>query len=447
VKPTGPLYAIIVGIFWLVLFFLAGSIWFLFFRDLRIGRGSPLFVFTAISMCFVAVIFLRYFTFTWLTYLDVLWRRDPGASSQVHRASLLVPVYNEGVLVESCLRSLAEQEYPALEIVVIDDGSTDDTLLRANEVASDPHLRVPMRVYTKPNGGKATALNLGLRLAEGDVTVTVDGDSMLAPDALAVACAHFDDPTVGAVAGNVKVLNRDNLWGRLQALEYIEGFNLTRRALSHVGLVNIIPGPIGVFRKHVVDEVGGYALDTFAEDADITLRVLRAGWRIVYEPRAIAYTEAPETLGQFTKQRYRWTRGVLQAIRKHADIILHPRGRWPQALVLWYMVMEGILWPFAHLGINLALVTGIVLNGFAGLNYLFFWWAQLLVLDLVAAFHTIIIEEEDWSLILHAIYYRLFFVVVVDLQRVLATFEEFSGFRMRWGKLERIGLPPAEASG
>ena len=130
---------------------------------------------------------------------------------------------------------------------------------------------------------------------------------------------HFADPRVGAVAGNVKVVNRDNAWTRLQALEYIEGLNMPRRAQGFLRVVNIIPGPIGIFRRDVLVSVGGYDTDTFAEDADVTLKILTRGWHIAYEERAIAWTEAPESAQQLITQRYRWTRGILQALRKRAS--------------------------------------------------------------------------------------------------------------------------------
>src|SRR6185436_16069303 len=153
----------------------------------------------------------------------------------------------------------------------------------------------------------------------------MDGDARLSPDALRHAMRHFSDPRIAAVAGNVKVVNRRNLWTRLQALEYIEGLNMARRAQGFLRVVNIVPGPIGVFRRDVLRRVGGYDTDTFAEDADLTLKILTAGWHVAYEERAIAYTEAPERFVELVKQRYRWTRGVLQALRKHRMWLVSPR--------------------------------------------------------------------------------------------------------------------------
>ena len=145
----------------------------------------------------------------------------------------------------------------------------------------------------------------------------MDGDSALHPDTLRRAIRHFEDPAIGAVAGNVKVVNRTNLLSSLQALEYIEGLNMVRAAQGFFRLVNIIPGPIGIFRKSALEQVGGYDHDTFAEDCDLTLKLLLDGWQVNYEPGAIAYTEAPEKMLDLLKQRYRWTRGILQAISKH----------------------------------------------------------------------------------------------------------------------------------
>ncbi len=177
----------------------------------------------------------------------------------------------------------------------MDDGSTDRTVERAASLEGR-YGDTTLRVVSKRNGGKASALNTGIALARIDYVLCMDGDSRLDPGTLRAAMRHFGDPRVGAVAGNVKVVNRDNVWTRLQALEYLEGLNMARRAQGFLRVVNIIPGPIGVFRRDVLRRVGGYDTDTFAEDADLTLKILTAGWHVAYEERAIAYTEAPRAV-------------------------------------------------------------------------------------------------------------------------------------------------------
>ena len=205
----------------------------------------------------------------------------------------------------------------------MDDGSTDDTYDKAMAVAAESQ-RVPVRVLTKRNGGKAEALNTGMAVARGELILNMDGDTKLSRNTLRVCVPYFDNPRVGAVAGNVKVVNRENLWSKIQALEYVEGLAMARKAQSFVRAVNIIPGPLGMFRKSVLREVGGYDHDTFAEDCDLTLKMLMRGWHVVYEHRAVAWVETPTSLLNLFKQRYRWTRGILQATTKHRWALWQP---------------------------------------------------------------------------------------------------------------------------
>jgi cellulose synthase/poly-beta-1,6-N-acetylglucosamine synthase-like glycosyltransferase len=235
----------------------------------------------------------------------------------------------------------------------------------------------------------------------------------------------------------VKVVNRDTMWTRLQALEYIEGLNMARRAQGFLRVVNIIPGPIGVFRRETLSGVGGYDSDTFAEDADLTLKILTAGWHIVYEARAIAYTEAPESLLDLIKQRYRWTRGILQALRKRAVWLAVPRGGFGVWLSLVAMLFEAVIWPVMNIAGNLFFVLAALAAGAA--DFVVYWWTLLTLLDVAAALHTVAMEEEDLALVPYAVIYRLFFVVLIDVAKLFATVEELFRVRMSWGKLERVG--------
>jgi cellulose synthase/poly-beta-1,6-N-acetylglucosamine synthase-like glycosyltransferase len=339
-------------------------------------------------------------------------------------------------VIQGAIRTLLQLDYPRYEIIVIDDGSKDDTYRKA-VVFEGSHGRVDVRVIRKRNGGKSRALNTGIAAARGDFVLCMDGDSALHPQTLRRAVRHLADPRVGAVAGSVKVVNRTNLLSGLQALEYVEGLNMVRAAQGFFRLVNIIPGPIGVFRVAALRRVGGYDHDTFAEDCDLTLKLLADGWQVQYEPESIAYTEAPEKLLDLLKQRYRWTRGILQAIRKHRDTLLHPTRSPAMSFTLAYMVFEGILWPsmnvFAH-----ALFV-VVATRFGAALPLVLWWAQLTVLDLAAALYCVAVEEERLRLVPYAILYRAFFALTIDVAKLFATFEEILRLRMDWGKLERIG--------
>jgi cellulose synthase/poly-beta-1,6-N-acetylglucosamine synthase-like glycosyltransferase len=276
-------------------------------------------------LIFLGLLVLRYslmIIYSFMDHLEGVFKRPDAAPRPEYRedaglpmVTLVVPAYNEGLVIQPALRSLLLLDYPNYEIVVIDDGSTDDTYEKAMVVAKESRA-IHIRVITKRNGGKAEALNTGMTVARGEFVLNMDGDTKLTSNTLRACIRHFENPRVGAVAGNVKVLNRENIWSNIQALEYVEGLAMARKAQSFMRVVNIIPGPLGMFRKSVLQQVGGYDPDTFAEDCDLTLKILMRGWHIAYEPTAIAWVETPSRLLDLLKQRYRWTRGILQATRK-----------------------------------------------------------------------------------------------------------------------------------
>jgi poly-beta-1,6 N-acetyl-D-glucosamine synthase len=394
-------------------------------------QGSMLLLFG-----FLVLLIIRYFSLLWFSYLNLLDEDDTGLSSDCPFVSILVPAYNEGAVIQGSIRSLMMLDYPAYEVIVIDDGSSDDTYRKA-QAFEGVHGQCEVRVIHKLNAGKALALNTGIDAARGSLVLCMDGDSALEPSTLRMAVRHFGDPNVGAVAGSVKVVNRSNILSALQALEYIEGLNMVRQAQAFFRVVSIIPGPIGVFRRDALLRIGGYEHDTFAEDCDTTLRLLIEGWQIKYEPKSIAYTEAPEKLLDLLKQRYRWTRGILQALRKHRRILFDPRRSITTSLALWYMVFEGIMWPVVNVFANVLFVA--MATTFGATTPLVIWWAQLTVLDMAAALYCVAVEEERIWLVPYAIYYRLFFALTIDVTKVFATIEEIANLRMDWGKLDRIG--------
>jgi len=393
----------------------------------------------AFVLAFLILLIVRYILLLWLGYLHHLEnrrrahdeRRTPDAA-----VSVIVPVYNEEAVIVSALRSLLALRSVSLEIIVVDDGSTDRTFERAVSMEGR-YSETTLRVVSKSNGGKASALNVGIALARHDYVLCMDGDSRLDPDTIRAAMRHFLDPRVAAVAGNVKVVNRQNVWSCLQALEYLEGLNMARRAQGFLLVVNIIPGPIGIFRRDVLQSVGGYDTDTFAEDADLTLKILTAGWHVAYEDRAIAYTEVPERFIDLVKQRYRWTRGILQALTKRKTWLKAPR----RSPLLWSalaaMLFEAVLWPAMNVLGNL-LFALIALSAGAA-SGVFYWWVLLTMLDVAAALYAVGIEGEELRLVPYAVVSRFVFLTMIDVAKLFATAEEMAHVQMTWGKLERAG--------
>ncbi|MGH7482483.1 MAG: glycosyltransferase family 2 protein [Longimicrobiales bacterium] len=403
-----------------------------------IADGGPLLnTAGALLLVFLLALVVRYVLLLWLGYLHHLEGRghlDPHAGPYP-RVTIIVPVHNEQAVIVPALQSLLALDYEGFDVLVVDDGSTDGTAERARRFEGTWGATT-VRVLSKPNGGKASALNAGIALARTPLVVCMDGDSRLDPATLRYAAAHFADPRVGAVAGNVKVVNRHTVWTRLQALEYIQGLNLARRAQGFMRVVNIIPGPIGMFRLDALVAVGGYDTDTFAEDADLTLKLLVAGWRVAYEDRAIAWTEAPESLLDLISQRYRWTRGILQAIGKRKAALVRPEDGFVVWVSLVAMVFEALVWPVANVLGNL--LFAVVAIGL-GAPAVFAWWILITMLDVAASLYAVAVEEEDLRLVPYAVLYRLLFITLIDLAKLFAAVEEAARVRMTWGTLVREG--------
>jgi len=193
-----------------------------------------------------------------------------------------------------------------------------------------------------------------------------------------------------------------------------------------------------MFRKEALKDVGFYASDTFAEDADLTLKILAVGWKVNYEPNAQALTEAPVKLHQLLKQRYRWTRGILQAIRKHKKHLINPTLNFNNTIVLWGMLYEALIWPAMNIFANIFFIAVALLNGMSSL--IFYWWVSIALLDFMSAVYCIAVEKEEFRLVPWALVYRMVFVLVIDITKAMATIEEFLGFEMEWGHLERTGI-------
>ena len=432
-EPMNPGLQLLISIGLIALVVLAT--FFMFKYPQKLG---PIFISALVVTLatFLLLLILRHFILIWFSFLHQRELAYDDTPETFPFVSIIVPAYNEAEVISSSLSSLLELRYPYYEIIAVDDGSDDKTYEKMKEFEGN-HYGVRVQVFRKENSGKADTLNYGIRRSKAPIVVCMDSDSRLTPEALRYAIKHFYDPNVGAVAGNVKVINRHNIWTKLQALEYIEGLNIARKAQAFFRSVNVIPGPMGIFRRTAIEGTGGYDSDTFAEDFDMTVKILADGWKINYEPKAVAYTEAPEELLDVIKQRYRWTRGVLQALRKQRHLLTHSSGTITTPLSLWYMLFEGLAWPVMNIFANLFFVWVALLYGMTKLLVL--WWLLLTVLDLLIAVHAILMEREDMRLALYSIFYRFFYILIIDVTKVFATLEELVGLDMSWGKLARKG--------
>ena len=317
--------------------------------------------------------------------------------------TVVVPAYNERVGIAAAVRSLATGDHPEIEVVVVDDGSTDGTA----DVAEG--LGLPnVRVIRRANGGKASALNLGIALARHDLIVTVDGDTILEPDSIRRLVQPFADPAVGAVSGNVKVGNRGGIVARWQHIEYVIGFNLDRRLYETLRCMPTVPGAIGAFRRQALLDAGGFTDDTLAEDTDLTMAIVRAGWKVVFEDKARAWTEAPASLGQLWKQRYRWSYGTMQAMWKHRRAFTErgASGRFGR-LGLPFLALFGVLLPLLAPIIDVMAVYGLLFSNRVETAAA---WLAMLGMQAITALVAFRLDRESlrplWALPLQQFVYR-----------------------------------------
>ncbi|WP_327352904.1 bifunctional polysaccharide deacetylase/glycosyltransferase family 2 protein [Streptomyces sp. NBC_01304] len=362
-------------------------------------------------------------------------RRRPGAPrlrEVLEPVTVLVPAHNEEAGIVATVRSLLASQYPQLQIVVIDDGSTDATADLA-EAIGDPRVTVVRR----SNGGKPKALNTGLGHARHDIVVMVDADTVFEPDALYRLVQPLAHAAVGAVSGNTKVGNRRRLLGRWQHLEYVIGFNLDRRMFEVLECMPTVPGAIGAFRRDALMGIGGVSEDTLAEDTDLTMALWRAGWRVVYEESAIAWTEVPGTLGQLWRQRYRWCYGTLQSMWKHrrALVEMGPAGRFGRR-GLTYLTLFQIVLPLFAPVVDVFALYGICFRDPAQALAV---WLGFLAVQLITAGYALRLDGERlrdlWSLPLQLFVYRQLLYLVV-IQSVITA---LLGTRLKWHRMLRSG--------
>lgn len=347
--------------------------------------------------------------------------------------SIIVPGYNEEVTVLQTIGSLLKTNYPVFEIIFVDDGSKDKTL----EIVTAAYSNHPqVKIFTKPNGGKATALNYGIKRSTYNFAVCIDADTQLQNDAVYHLMTYFTDAEIGAVAGTVKVGNEVNLITRWQSIEYITAQNMDRRAFDLLNSITVVPGAIGAFRKDAIEEAGGFTSDTLAEDCDLTMRILKEGYIIRNCGEAIAYTEAPETIEMLVKQRFRWSFGVMQSFWKHRKALLNPKYRYfgmvgmPNILV--FQIILPLFSPLADLMMILSLFGG-------NPERMLIYYLVFVLVDLLVGVLAFKMEKEDYRKLIYIIPQRfmwrqlMYYVLFKSIRKAL------KGELHGWGNLKRTG--------
>src|SRR3954469_1049094 len=366
-------------------------------------------------------------------------RRQPryGTDLPLLPVSIIIAAYNEEKVIRRTLQTLLNSTYPFLELLVIDDGSTDRT---AVEVETMMRRDLRIRLIHQPNRGKWAALNNGTAQARGDILVTLDADTIFTPETVANLVRQFavdPDGRLGAVAGVVRVGNRArNLLTRWQALEYLTQIGIERSAYAQLGAVPIIPGACAAWRRAAVLEVGGYSNSTLAEDCDLTLSLHQARWRVSQDDQALAYTEAPDHADALLAQRIRWTFGTLQAIFKHRNMLLRRRYGWLGMAVLPYMVIS-VLVPIVFL--PFIAVMGILTVQNSGWATVGLYFLLFLGLHVLIAAVAVILMRERWANLLMVPVYRVVYEPLRAYLLYTSAYLAIRGVKLGWNKLQRTG--------
>ena len=368
------------------------------------------------------------------------------------RVAVLIPAFNEETVIVRTIRSVLNSDYRNLHVVVIDDGSSDRTAEVAREAYATEIAAGRVMVLSKPNAGKAAALNFALERITEEIYVGIDADTVIAADAISRLIPHFEDPRIGAMAGNAKVGNRVNLWTRWQALEYITSQNFERRALDLFHVVTVVPGAIGAWRTERVRQAGGYPVNTVAEDADLTMDLLEQGLRVKYEDRSLAFTEAPVTAKGLMRQRFRWSFGILQAVWKHKAAFIRNKAMGLFALpnIVIFQMLLPLVSPFIDLMFLFGVVNFLIDRHYhpeaassESLMKLVVYFVGFLVIDFVTSSIAFSLERRHpankgdgwllWHIWLQRFAYRQLFSLVLfkTLKRAI------DGKPFNWDKLER----------
>jgi cellulose synthase/poly-beta-1,6-N-acetylglucosamine synthase-like glycosyltransferase/peptidoglycan/xylan/chitin deacetylase (PgdA/CDA1 family)/spore germination protein YaaH len=368
------------------------------------------------------------------------------------RVAVLIPAYNEEAVIVRTIRSVLNSDYKNLHVIVIDDGSLDRTADVAREAYANEIRLGQVQVLRKRNEGKAAALNYGLTFVKEEIYIGIDADTVIAPDAIAKLVPHFQDLRVGAMAGNAKVGNRVNIWTRWQALEYITSQNFERRALDLMHIVTVVPGAIGAWRTEPVRKLGGYPPETVAEDADLTMHLIEEGYKVDYEDRALAFTEAPIDMRGLMRQRFRWSFGTLQAVWKHRAAFVRNRAMGLFALpnIIVFQMLLPLVSPF----IDVMFAAGVV-NYFvdryyhpeaasmASLEKLCAYFFAFLLIDFFTSSVAFSLERRhpaskgDGWLLFHIWLQRFAYRQVFSLVLAKTLLRALDGKPFNWDKLER----------
>ncbi len=364
------------------------------------------------------------------------------------KVSVIIPAYNEEKVICKTVDSLLKSTLDDFDIIVVDDGSTDNTFKRLREsFAVNPKIRS----FSIPNGGKSSALNFGIKKSDADIIITLDADTLFLPDTIEKLTAPLQNPEIGAVAGNAKVGNRVNYLTCCQAVEYITSQNLERRGYDLMNSIPVVPGAVGAWRRSVIVEAGGFSEQTLAEDADLTFSVIRAGYKVVYEEGAKGFTEAPDTIKDFVKQRVRWMYGMLQTSWKHRSIFLRRQngglGTFTLPSIWVFQVIFPLIAPIIEMTIMFSVGSAIWQTFYhpsgefsiiSQLQSVIIFYTLFLAIDFLLSSISFFLEkDENKRMIVWSIFQRFFYRYILSFVAIKTILLIIKGSMVGWNKFER----------
>lgn len=389
------------------------------------------------------IVFLFFFTtflsivrLVFLGYLVIRSRKKtiseqtlPWPDSEL--LSVVIPAFNEEKTIAKTVASLQKSDLKNIEIIIVNDGSIDATASTVEELRKGDKR---IKLISKQNGGKSDALNVGIKSSAGNIVAVIDADTIVYPETLSALIRPFAKKDIDAVCGNVEVGNVHNLLTAFQSLEYTVSQNFDRRAFEELNCISVVPGATGAWRKDKLLEIGGYTNDTLTEDADVTIRLLRAGGKIAYAADARSKTEAPETIRALSKQRFRWSYGTFQCFFKHRSALFKGSLGWVAFpnMFLFQLVFP-VLSPLGDLIFVLSLFR-------ADMKPILVGYLLFLAMDISGAILAFILEKKaNWNLIWLTLIQRFFyrqFMYVVTYRSIIAAIK---GYKQGWNKLQRSG--------
>ena len=362
-----------------------------------------------------------------------------SAISYQPTVSIIVPAYNEEINAVNTVNNLLQQRYSSFEIIFVDDGSKDSTFQRITNAFRG---NSKVKVFTKPNGGKASALNFGIAQSNSEYVICIDADTQLKHDAVEQLMKYFSlSESIGAVAGNVKVGNVKNILTRWQSIEYITAQNFDRRAFDLINGITVVPGAIGAFKKEAIIKAGGFTTDTLAEDCDLTIRIMRAGYSVRNCTEAIAVTEAPETVTQFMKQRFRWSYGIMQSFWKNRDACFNPKYKSLGLVALPNILVFQILLPILAPLADAMLLFSLIWNRHDpdSMHKIGLFYGIFLLIDMLVSIVAFSLEKEKPGKLIWIIPQRFFYRQLMYIILIRAIRKAIKGESQGWGGLKRTG--------